>query len=169
MNAKPPRMQLRRITLEDALNDPDPLSFDVPKRPVQTARITCRVCDRKEDVPILSAGLLCDLCRADLDATEQHIRETLTATEQALGDAWTRWDADLAHSDESDRERYSRVCAAQGTPGFTERYQRALDKGDGLSTLLRSAERAQGATQAMARTQAWADAALVEVEAAREL
>lgn len=161
-------IDLQQITLEDALNDPDPLNF-TPPRPPLTARITCRVCDRREDVPISSSGLLCALCRADLDATEQHIRETLTATEQTLGDAWARWDADLAHADEADRERYQKVSAAQkeNAPGFAERYRRALGKGDGLSVLLSSAERAQGAVRAMEYTQGWADAALGEVEAAR--
>lgn len=152
-----------QITLDDALNDPNLLSFS-PARPLLTARITCVVCNAKADV---TAGPLCDLCRADLDATERHIRETLAAAEQTLHDTWTRWDADLAHAEGADQERYRRVCAAQGTPGFAERYKRALDKGDGLSVLLRSAERAEAATTAMERTQARGGVALEEVFAAR--
>ena len=83
-----------------------------PARPPLTTRITCRVCDRPAEIPILSSGLLCSLCRADLDATEVHIRGTLQAAEEALSDAWTRWDADLAHASDDDRAWWSKVSAA---------------------------------------------------------
>lgn len=141
-----------------------------PQRPVipVTARITCRVCNKPAEVPILSSGLLCCFCRQDLDATEAHICQTLAVAEQAAEEAWERWEADRAHADPADQERYSRVCAAQDTPGFTGRYARALTKGDGLSALLRSAERAKTALGAMQRTRAWSNAALDEVEAARD-
>ena len=122
-------IDLQQITLEDALNDPAPLSFDAPHRPaVLTTRITCRVCNRKQDIPVLATGLLCDLCRADLDATEAHIRATLAAAEQALTEAWTRWDADLAHASDKDRAFYEQACAAQDAPDYTERYKRALER-----------------------------------------
>jgi len=160
---------MTQLTLDQEV---DAFWAEKPQRPAapQTARITCRVCDKPAEVPILSSGLLCTLCRADLDATERHIRETLAAAEQALHAAWERWDADLAHADTADRERYQKVCAAQAenAPGFAEKYARAVAKGDGLNALLTSAERAETALKAMERTQGWADAALGEVEAARD-
>src|SRR6187549_2178585 len=152
---------MNQLTLDQEV---DAFWAEKPQRPAAplTARITCRVCDRKEDVPIPAAGLLCVHCRADLDATERHIRETLATTEQALHDTWASWDADLAHADPTDQERYQKVCAAKatgnGTDAFEARYQRAWEKGDGLSALLRSAAQAETALKAMEHTQAWADA-----------
>lgn len=161
-------INLSQITLDDALNDPNPLSFDPPVRPPLTTRITCRVCDRTEDVPIGTAAQLCTHCRADLDATERHIHETLEAAETALSTAWCRWDADLAQSD--DRERYARVCAAKeaGAPGFAEKYARAIAKGDGLSVLLIQSEAVEVLFAATERTRGWAERALEEVREARD-
>ena len=139
-----------------------------PRLAALTARIRCAVCDRKEDVPILSSGLLCSLCRADLAATERYIRETLELAEQALDGAASRWDADFAHATEDDQMRYGKVCAAQDTPKYQERYQRALDKSDGLSVLLRSAAGYETAIRMMDEKQRWADTALAEAEAARD-
>lgn len=158
-----------QITLDMALNDPDPLSFDArPTRgPALTARITCRVCERPAAVPILSSGLLCDLCRADLDATERHICARLAAAEQTLHDAWDTWHADHAAATERDQARYAAVCAAQAAPDYAARYQATLALGDGLSALLKSAERAEAALGAMKQVQTWANAALEEVRAAR--
>lgn len=164
-------INLQQITLEDALNDPDPLSFEPPARPPLTARITCRVCDRTEDVPILNAGLLCSLCRADLDATERHIRETLAAAELHFQNAVDAWDAAYGQATKEDQDRYHNVCEARaaGTAGFREKYQRALAKDDGLGALLRSKEACDvTAQEAQGKLAAWAYAALDEVEAARE-
>lgn len=171
-------INVSQITLDDALNDPDPLSFDAPVRTPQTARITCRVCARKEDVPILAAGLLCGHCRADLDATERHIRETLAVAEARFQDALTRWDADLAQADEADQLRYTRVAEALDKIAVargkrTERtevelkYARAIAKGDGLSAILRSKEACDDAATAVEQVRAWAERALEEVRAAR--
>lgn len=164
-------INLQQITLEDALNDPDPLSFDPPPRAaVLTARITCRVCDRKEDIPILSSGKLCTHCRRDLDATERHIRETLAASEQALDAATDRWGAVWAQADDKDRARYHVVDDARlaNAPGFAAKYQRALDRGDGLSVLLRAKEACdEVAARVQGRLAAWAARALEEVLLAR--
>lgn len=163
---------LSQITLDDASNDPDPLSFDAPQRPAAplTTRITCRVCDRKEDVPILSSGLLCGHCRADLDATERHIRETLAAAEARFQDALDTFGATYAQADPRDQERYHAVEAARAARlmGFAGKYKRALDKGDGLSVLLKAKEQCdETAREAQGKLYAWAYAALDEVEAAR--
>lgn len=135
-----------------------------------TARITCRVCARKEDVPVLSAGLLCGHCRADLGATERHIRETLAVAEARFQDALDTFSAVYAQADPRDQERYHAVeeARAAGMAGFREKYARALDKGDGLSVLLRAKEACDAtAREAQGKLYAWAYAALDEVEAAR--
>lgn len=163
-------IDLQQITLDDALNDPAPLSFDPPQRPPATARITCRVCDRKATVPILSSGLLCPDCRADLDTTARHIAETLAAAEQRFVVAVEGWDADYAHADEQDQARYHVVCEARaaGAATFQAKYERALAKGDGLSALLRSKERCDAVADEVQRVRIWAACAMNEVEAARE-
>jgi hypothetical protein len=140
-----------------------------------TTRITCRVCDRKEDVPILSSGLLCALCRQDLDATERHIRETLEATELRLENAYDYFIAGLAQADEVDQARYGRVSealdkAVMGELNRTEvelKYARAIAKGDGLSAILRSKEACDQVITEVERVRGWANAALEEVLAAR--
>jgi hypothetical protein len=135
-----------------------------------TTRITCRVCDRTEDVPITSAGLLCALCRVDLDATERHIRETLAAAELRFQNAIDAWNAAYAQADPKDQERYHAVdeARAANAPGFQAKYRKAFRKGDGLSALLEAKERCDEATeQVQGRLAAWADAGLEEVRAAR--
>ena len=164
-------IDLQQITLEDALNDPDPLSFDPPPRvTVLTIRRTCRVCDKPAEIPILAAGLLCAHCRRDLGATERHIRETLAAAEQAFDDATTRWDAVWAQADPNDRARFHVVDDARlaNAPGFAAKYQRALDRGDGLSALLRAKEACDDVVaRVQGRLAAWAEQALEEVSMAR--
>jgi hypothetical protein len=159
------------ITLEDALNEPAPLDFDArPARgAVLTARITCRVCDKPATVPILSSGLLCEHCRRDLDATARHITQVLEATEARFVAAVERWDADYAHAEVRDQERYQNVGgarAALSAAEFARKYDRAYAKGDGLSMLLQSKERCDAVAVEVERVRAWASAALEEVEAA---
>lgn len=164
-------IDLSQITLDAALNDPNPLSFDPPARPPLTARITCRVCDRKEEVPILSNGLLCDHCRQDLDATAAHITTTLDAAERRLYDAWGRWEADYAHAEPRDQERYQHVVETRLTmpvAEFARKYDRAYARGDGLTDLLRSKERCDAVAVEVERVRIWAAYAMNEVEAARE-
>lgn len=162
---------LGQISLADALNDPAPLSFDPPARPPLTARITCRVCERKEEVPILSSGLLCSLCRADLDKTELHIAATLASSEQRLYDAWGRWEAGWGQAQENDQARYQNVLEARvSLPAaeFARKYEKAKAKDDGLSALLRSKERCDAVVPEVERVRAWARTAQDEVEAAKE-
>ena len=164
-------IDLQQTTLAGALADPDPLSFDPPVRAtVLTIRRTCRACDKPAEIPILAAGLLCDHCRRDLDATERHIRETLTTAEQALDNATDAWDAAWGQATAEDQGRYHVVCEARAaaSTGFAAKYQRALDRGDGLSTLLRAkAACDEVAARVQGRLAAWAERALEEVQEAR--
>lgn len=159
----------QQLTLDEEV---DAFWAEKPQRtaPPLTTRITCRVCDRKEDIPILAAGLLCAHCRRDLDATERHIRETLAAAEQAFDDATTRWDAVWAQADPNDRARFHVVDDARlaNAPGFAAKYKRALERGDGLSTLLKAkATCDEVAARVQGRLAVWAGLALEEVREAR--
>lgn len=164
-------INLQQITLESALADPDPLSFDPPPRAAAlTIRRTCVVCDKPAEIPILAAGLLCDHCRRDLDATERHIRETLAAAEQAFDDATTCWDAVWGQADSNDQARYFNVCEAHAAnaPGFAEKYKRALERDDGLSALLKAKAACDDvAARVQGRLAVWAEQCLEEVREAR--
>lgn len=161
-----------QITIDDALNDPDPLDLSAP---IPTARITCRVCELKavvtEEVPITSTGLLCNECRTDLEKTEAHIRSVLATSELSFINAYDRLRADVAHADERTQERYQKVldalgAAHEGTADparVRRRYEAARGREDSLGALLREKEVAEE----YARLQAWAERAMGEVEAAR--
>lgn len=166
----------QQITIDDALNDPDPLDFDTPRRaPIALARITCRVCDAKAEQPIDTPGLLCGLCREDLGKTEQHIRRVLAAAELAFINAYDLHQANVAHADERTRERYQKVLDALGAAhegtadagSVQRRYEAAKAKGDELSALLREKEGAEEIALEYQRLQVWAERGLSEVEAAR--
>lgn len=137
---------------------------------VGPATVTCPICDKEHRVPVLSPHRLCPGCASDLDATERHIKETLAAAEQAFDDATARWDAAWGQADPNDQERYHRVCDAQiaQAPGFAVKYQKAFDKGDGLSVLLKAkAACDEVAARAQGRLAVWAERALGEVREAR--
>lgn len=137
---------------------------------VGAASVTCPVCDKEHRVPVLAPHRLCPPCASDLDATERHIRETLVAAEQAFDDATTRWDAVWAQADPNDRARFHVVDDARlaNAPGFAAKYQKALDRGDGLSTLLRAKEACdEVAARVQGRLAVWAGLALEEVREAR--
>lgn len=159
-------INLSQITLEAALNDPAPLDFD--RAPV--AAITCRVCERPAQIPILANGLLCSACRVDLDATEQRIARRLAEAEQQLVKQIETWDALYDLAGPTDQERYQRVCQARldNRPNFQARYDQARATDDGLGMLLRSKAHLDIIADATQRVRGWAEVARGEVEAARE-
>lgn len=137
---------------------------------VGPATVTCPVCDKEHGVHVLAPHRLCPACAANLDATERHIRETLATAELALEDAQDRWEATYAQADLSDQGRYHVVCEARAaaSAGFAAKYQRALERGDGLSALLRAKEACDDvAARVQGRLAAWAEQALEEVREAR--
>ncbi len=195
MNATPPKFGTAPIEEGDDLFDLKEYTCVDCKHPFQTSRhsarcamcrslrqgqvgpatVTCPVCELEHKVPVLAPHRLCSACASDLDATERHIRETLSTAEQALCNTVDAWDAAYNQADPEDRARYHNVCDARVWPGdaeykasFARKYARALGKGDGLSALLRAKEACDAATEAVqSRLAAWAERALAEVEAAR--
>lgn len=145
-----------------------------PQRaPAMTICITCRVCNKPAEIPITASGLLCDLCRVDLATTETHIRDTLATAEQTLTDAWTRWDADLAHSGEADwwaRVSAAQIAVEQGQmtrAEFDRKVATTIKQGGIRATLWAQSQAIEALVRATETTRAWAEAALEEVRAAQ--
>lgn len=167
-----PQIKLAQPTLFN-----DEIDWDNPPRrtPTPTARITCRVCDAKAEQPIDAAGLLCAHCRADLDATEEHIKGVLRAAQIRFINARDLHQANVAHADERTRGRYERVQEALGAAheglvdagSVRRRYEEAKARGDALGVLLVERDKAEAAAEEYARLEAWAEKALEEVRAAR--
>lgn len=57
----------------------------------QTARITCRVCDARAEVPVLHPALLCPACLADLPATRARVQGWVDAALALLDSNATTW------------------------------------------------------------------------------
>lgn len=143
---------------------------------VPTARITCRVCDAAETAPIDRAGLLCDLCRADLDATARHVLDVRQRARNRYQDEQERFDAAVAHAEADVQQRYARIGQARvwateapnRIKAVNQRYQEALHAGDGLSRLLAREVDLWKAADECTRVCEWAERALMEIEAARD-
>lgn len=158
--------------LED--DDPDDADLFATPPPDRGAplliRVVCAVCTKPCQIPILADGKLCDLCRADLDATAAHITEMRRLADERTGQAWDRWTADLAHADAADRERYDRIEAQREAADFAQRLAKARRLPDWASAValwdLRSTF--DQAASHLDRVRGWAEGAKEEVEAARE-
>lgn len=159
-------------------SDDDLFGFTAaPPKPRTTARITCRVCERPATVPIDAAGLLCDHCRADLDATQRHIDAVLSAALFRIQEVIEAFEVWLVQQDFESQNRYAVLnLSRQSAHGPSPRVQRGIAlaraRGDGLSVILeREAERDRhldAVSDDIARIRAWYDRATMELEAARD-
>lgn len=148
----------------------------VARKLAETTRIKCAVCDKPATIPAAAPGKLCDLCRSDLAATAQHIQDVRSVVYERLRDAQARFDADYAHADEMDQLRFDNVTITLqrvksgevSKAAYDKNYAAALEKGDGLSTILRSLEAMQNVASEALGQVTWAKAALVEVRAAMQ-
>lgn len=159
------------------LEDDDDELFNTLRRTlIATARITCRVCERQAEQPIETAGLLCPLCREDLDATVRHIHEVLSAAHARFLAAYDRLSAAEAHADERTYARYENVrehlaAAAEGrvsAESVRRRYDEAKARGDSLSALLKERDAAEKVAEEYARLEQWAERGWAEISAAQE-
>jgi len=174
--ARPPRT----TKLQTALDDDD--LFARPTRiaarnTVQeppTARITCRVCGLRVAVQLDHPALLCSNCLIDLTITRAHVSARLDAAEQAHARAWSAFDAALAGASEADQARYAAVVEAQhkmeggalSAAAYDAGIARAIERGDGLSTILRAKQTTDEAYAALDTVRNWAKLAMGEIEAA---
>lgn len=146
----------------------------VVRAQVQTARITCRVCEKPAQVPIDAAGLLCDLCRGNIEVTQHHITHAQQAAQERLQNAWERFDADLAHASPEVDAAWAKVEAARlavfnGTvtqAAFDEAWRRRKAAGGEFATLQESYEALEQVAEECNRQLEWASRAQAEVEAA---
>lgn len=157
-------------------NEVEAFWAEAPRRaPVATARITCRVCDAKSEQSIDTPGLLCQHCRADLDATEAHIKGVLESALLSFLNARDLHQANVAHADEKTRARYERVQEALGAPHDGEmsaesvqrRYNEARGRSDALGALLVERDAAEEIAAEYQWLAAWAERGLEEVRSAR--
>lgn len=160
------------------IDDDGPMGFDqlpVSHLPPATARITCAACGVPATIPVTANGRLCSLCREDLDATAARIGANVEAINATRRAALERWDADYAHADERDQERYERVVEARGRvhdgllkrENYEARAREALARGDGLTALLRAEAVRDEASELAGNLLADCERGLSEVEAAR--
>jgi hypothetical protein len=141
---------------------------------VGPATVRCPVCDLEHAVPLLSETKLCAPCRVDLVMTLASARARRENAQAAADAAWSRLDAALGHADDRDRDRYdaARTLAETGSlngRSYTEAqrtaaWQRALERGDGLSALLAAWDAWGAAAAALDRARA-AMAAVEEASA----
>lgn len=112
------------------------------------AKVICPGCDTEHQIAILAPHKFCPACASDMDATRARLRAELDAAEDAATAAYTRLDADYAHADEADRDRYQAAIDARRDglwrgevkpPAFfAAQWDAAIARNDGLSPLLRA-------------------------------
>jgi len=71
------------------------IDWDTPRvrQRATTARITCRVCELKDDVPLThTPGPLCRACGADVPATKAKVKQWLAGVLAQTDEAMEAWD-----------------------------------------------------------------------------
>jgi hypothetical protein len=74
-----------------------------------TCTITCRACEKRDNIAIDWAGLLCRVCRADLDATERRIGRKMTELDAEEAADFAEWEIVVASMDDATAERWARL------------------------------------------------------------
>lgn len=145
---------------------------------VGPATVQCPGCGMEHQIPVLAPHKLCKCCVVDLEMTAGALRARLEQAEQALDEALTRLDADLAHANAGDHARYEAAVEARGSglwrgearPAafFAQQWQTAIARNDGLSPLLRARLAYDAAGEAWETAQREVAIGLEECERARE-
>lgn len=145
--------------------------FSIPKRnKAKTAKITCRVCNVKVEVPITWPGLLCAECGNNPTQTMQHVADVLDGFHTQVSDAWSRLDADIAHSDEVLLGKWNafqdEVTAGDPLGRVAKAEEVARKNGQGpFATLLRSWLNYKDSLDRLTDREAWATRARAEIDA----
>jgi len=96
-------------------------------------RIICKVCQMRRSVPAEWPALLCAECCANLDVTAATVAACIEALCGRLDTARDGWAATLATSPAA--ERWPRVQAAMGKPGFADAWARRKAEGGAFAAL----------------------------------
>ncbi len=121
MTAKPPRS----IPKHDL--------FEPAPPPADEMRIICKACQMRRSVPAEWPALLCRECCGDLAATAATVAACIEALCRRLDTARDTWAATLATSPAADR--WPRVMAAMGKPGFADAWARRKAEGGAFAAL----------------------------------
>lgn len=143
---------------------------------LEAARITCRVCGKPAEIPIVTPGLLCDLCRSDIEAIRQHINEVAQKAADRLSAVFNAFDiAVMTASPEVQaawtKVEAARVAMANGTvtrERFDANWQRRKSEGGEFAELLTHYEGLEQVAEECNRQLEWAASAAGEVQAALE-
>jgi len=103
-----------------------------PQKP-DTLRIICKACQMRRSVPAEWPALLCAECIANLDTTAATIAACIDALCNRLDAARDAWAATLATSPAADR--WPRVVAAMGKPGFADAWAKRKAEGGPFAAL----------------------------------
>jgi len=103
-----------------------------PKKPDQL-RIVCKACQMRRSVPAEWPALLCQECVSALDATAATVAACIDALCSRLDAARAAWAATLATSPAADR--WPRVQAAMGKPGFAAAWAKRKAEGGAFAAL----------------------------------
>jgi hypothetical protein len=94
-----------------------------------TCTITCRACGTRDDIAVDWAGLLCKMCRADLDATVQRITARVAALDSAEATLYAGWEIVVASMDDTTADRWARLTGDRvRTRGAYERAATAVSR-----------------------------------------
>lgn len=121
---------------------------------VGPCEVQCPACDTPHRVAVLAPHRLCPACMSDLDATAGRIQAAMQAAELAFEAAVERLTADYDHADVGDQQRYQAALAARETlPAATwsSAWQKAAEKGDGLSPLVLAKQNSDAAGELLER------------------
>lgn len=103
-----------------------------PQKP-DTLRIICKACQMRRSVPTEWPALLCQECIANLDTTAATVAACIDALCNRLDAARDAWAATLATSPAADR--WPRVQAAMGKPGFAAAWAKRKAEGGPFAAL----------------------------------
>ena len=96
-------------------------------------RIICKACQMRRSVPAEWPALLCRECCANLDTTAATVAACIEALCNRLDAARGAWAATLAASPAA--ERWPRVQAAMGKPGFADVWAKRKAEGGPFAAL----------------------------------
>lgn len=101
--------------------------------PTDALRIICKACQMRRSVPTEWPALLCQECVANLDTTAATVAACIDALCSRLDAARDAWGATLATSPAADR--WPRVVAAMGKPGFAAAWAKRKVEGGAFAAL----------------------------------